>query len=189
MIDKLKLKQLSLAITISGSFVLFWLIFNKGILSLLEKPLSAIGNIPTNYLMFFIGSGIVFYFVMLFFIKIYISEKIKVRWELYILPVLIFLTLIIPYREDFFIARVLHTAAGVLGALLIVFIMYKINKFYFPQNPIVKKITRNIPAVTVAGTLTLFFLTGLSTIMQLFYLFLSLIWINLYAFSKKTKKK
>lgn len=54
---------LSSAITLVGGFVLFWLINNRGFLRLIEKPLSAIGNIPSNYLTFFLGSGIVFYTV------------------------------------------------------------------------------------------------------------------------------
>lgn len=174
---------LSSIITLLGSFVLFWLINNRGFLNLIEKPLSAIGNIPSNYLMFFLGSGIVFYFVILFFIKIYVANKIKVVWELYALPVFVLLTLIIPYNDEFLLGKILHTIAGVVGALIIVFIMYRVNKFYFPENKIIKKITHSIPQVTIIGTLSLFFAFGLGTIMQLFYLFMSVLWINLTAFS------
>lgn len=185
----LKLIWLSVAITVSGIFVLTWLILNRDIFSILEKPLSAIGNIPTNYLMYLLGSGIVFYFVFLFFVKIYFAENANVKWELYALPVLVLLTLVIPYNDEALIAKTLHTAAGVIGALVIVFIMYKVNKFYFPENDVVKKITHNIPRITIVGTLALFFAFGLNTIMQLFYLFMSLLWINLTAFSKHKNKK
>lgn len=183
------LKIISILTTISGFFVLTWLILNKDFLSLFEKPLSAIGNLPSNYLIFLFGSGIVFYFLFIFLLKIYINEKMKISWELYALPVLILLTLIIPYNDEQLVAKILHTTAGVLGALLIIFIMYKVNKFYFPKSNVINKITKNIPSITFVGTLTLFFALGLNTVMQLFYLGLSLIWINLVAFSTVRKKK
>jgi hypothetical protein len=182
------LKKISIIITITGIFVLTWLIINRGGIKLLEKPLSAIGNIPTNYLMFLIGSGLVFYFVILFLIKIHIKEKIKINWEFYALPIFVVLTLIIPYRDDFLLGKILHTTTGIIGSLIILLLMYKINKHYFPQNPLIKKITNNIPTITFIGTLTLFITTGLNTIMQLFYLTMSLIWINLTAFSKSQNK-
>ena len=185
----LKIKILGIVITISTILLLTWLIMNRNLMNLLEKPLSAIGNIPTNYLMFFLGSAIVFYFVMVFLIKIHLYEDIKFRWYLFVLPVLILLTLLIPYRDEYLLGKVLHTIAGVLGAILLVFVMYQVNKFYFPENPIIKKITNNIPTITIIGTITLFITTGLNTIMELFYLGMSLIWINLTAFSKPNKAK
>ena len=188
MLKKIKLTQLSLAITFTGLFVLSWLIFNRDVIRLLEKPISAIGNMPENYLVFLLGSGLVFYFLTLFLIKTYKLEKIKIGWELYALPILVLLTLIIPYREDLILAKILHTTTGVLGAIVIMFIMYKINKQHIPENPLIKKITKHTPIITIIGTITLFIITGLSTIMQLFYLSASIIWINLIAFSK-TKKK
>ncbi|MFP4568301.1 MAG: hypothetical protein ACLFN8_05140 [Candidatus Woesearchaeota archaeon] len=77
-----------------------WLILNRGAFSLLEKPLSAIGNIPSNYLLFFLGSSIIFYFVIIFLIKIYLLKNVKISFEIYFLPVLILLMLIIPYNDD-----------------------------------------------------------------------------------------
>ena len=180
---------LSAVITLLGFFVLFWLINNRGFLSLFETPLSTIGNISSNYLMFFLGSGIVFYFVILFFIKIYIANKIKVVWELYAFPVFILLTLIIPYNEGFFVSNILHTLAGFAAASIILFIMYKVNKICFPENKIIKAITHNVPKVTVLGTLALFFAFGINAFMQIFYLFMSILWINLTAFSISKEKK
>ena len=155
----------------------------------MEKPLSAIGNIPENYLMFLLGGGIVFYFVTLFLIKIHIKQNIKISWELYLLPVLILLTLTIPYKEEFLLGKILHTMTGIIGAVLILFLMYKINKYYFPENPLIQKITKNIPPITIIGTLILFITMGMNVIMQLFYLTTTLIWINLTAFSKPKQKK
>lgn len=184
-----ELKKISTIITITGTFVLLWLIINRGEINLLEKPISAIGNIPSNYLIFLLGSGIVFYFITLFFIKIKTYKKLKINWELYALPIFVALTLIIPYRDDFLLGKIMHTTTGVIGALIIIILMYKINKYYFPENPTIKKITKHTPLITVIGTLTLFITTGLNTIMQLFYLTLSLLWINFTAFSKPKKEQ
>ncbi len=184
MFKSLKLKTISLIITVVGIFIMSWLILNRGGISLIEKPLSAIGNLPSNYLIFLFGSGLVFYFVLIFFLKIHFIKNKRIGWELYVFPVLILSTLLIPYKEGLFVARVLHTSTGVLSALILVVTMYRINRFYFPRNVLLKKILRIIPVLTFFGTLIIFFVSGLNAFMQLFYLLLSLIWIDMIAFFK-----
>lgn len=189
MVKKLNLKTLSIIITLTAIIFISTLIKRRDILNLLEKPISAIGNLNQNYLLFLLGAGIVFYFIILFLIKIHTTQKIKISWELYALPILLILMFAFPYRDEFILAKILHTIAGVIAAVIMMYIIYKVNKYFFPENKFLRKINKNIPTITITGTLLLFFITGISTMMQLFYLIMGLLWINLTAFSKPITKE
>lgn len=165
--------------TILILIVILLLISNKGNISLLEEPLSTIGNVKSNYPFFLIGIGIPLIFLPAIFNKLFKEQNIKSRWEILSIPFIGIAALLIPYNREMIISRIAHTVLGIIAAAIIIWAIHHYNKNAEYKNRKVKLVSETTPPLAVSGTLIIYLTSGLNTIMELFYLAVIITWVNM----------
>ena len=173
----IKLKYLSLFTTFFFMIFISVLLMNRQGYSIVRDPISAIGNLTENFPIFFLGSAITFLLFTYVVYKIYQRDEIKVGWEVFSVPILGISSVLVPFRDHLPILKNVHNLLVILSAVVILRmiaiynkkIKYKRKYHYF---------SRHIPEIGFFGTLILYLLTGLNTIIELFYIVIIFYWIN-----------
>ncbi|MGM5484492.1 MAG: hypothetical protein ACQEP1_01315 [Nanobdellota archaeon] len=168
-------------ISVLSIIIVSLLILKSGEISLLKEPLSMIGNMEGNYPLFLAGTGIVI--VLLPFVIKRITDKLNAGLKReHIAFALIGITaILLPYNDEMMLSKAIHTFLGIAAALVMTRIIYVIDKDFHPENKAAKFISRYTPIISILGTFALFIITGLNTIIELFYFATMLIWFNTMA--------
>ena len=151
---------------------------NRQHVSLIEDPLSTVGNLKENYPIFVVGTAIMAILGYLLTDSLYKYKDMK-RWYLPFMPLIGIIALILPYNDHMMISKILHTALGIIAAGIIIIVMWDLNRHYQPEKEMIRKYYNNLPKIAIFGTLTLFTITGISAVMEIFYLGSILSWVNI----------
>lgn len=176
----MKFKYVAVILSILAVIQVYLLVVNVNHLSLFNDPLSAFGNLTQKYPVFVFGVGLMIILFSFFLYLIYKKENLKYGVEIFLIPIIGIVALLIPYNNEQFINKILHTVLASLNAIIALYVMYKFN-----SQINLNKITKAMPSVAFFGSLTIFIITGVNSLMQIFFLGIVLFWINIISFRKK----
>ncbi|MFA6089800.1 MAG: hypothetical protein WC755_08130 [Candidatus Woesearchaeota archaeon] len=179
----MKIRTATIILSLLFICELIYFTINKGSVPLIDAPFSTLGNIEGNYLVFLFGTGIILIGFILLVHKMYVLTRTKIGWEIYVFPAIVIITLIVPYNKEQVPSRVIHTALGIISSIILLWIIVKFNRNYYSENKSIKKFSESVPYLMFFGTLILFLLLGLNVFMELFFVFLLLLWLNLINFN------
>jgi len=144
---------------------------------LTKISISNIGSIKGNYLFYLIATSVLLIVFCLFLHKLYKSLGHQPTNVIYIIPVLGIIALLFKAPAELSLGEMIHTIIFVIISVLILIVVYDVNKILSKKNKTDHKIYVT-PKVVFYGTVGAFIVIGLNVITEMVYIGAILSWMH-----------
>ena len=174
---EMNLKRYAIILSFFTALFICVIAFSSQGIPLTHISISKIGSLEGNYLFYLLSTSALIIMFSLFLQKIYETLGEQPRLSLYIVPILSVIALLFKAGTEPTFGKIFHTVLFVISGLLVVIVMYDLNKILSKNNSFNKKIFA-APKVAFFGTIIIFTIIGLNVITEIFYIGAVLSWMH-----------
>lgn len=168
---------------------IFFIVINPS--SFFQDPFSVVGNLPNMYHLFVILGILLSLSISAFLYGSFsFFHHLTRKVQLLILSAVLsgIFVVLVPYTKENVLFEIIHTFLAVIGAVLVVLLSVAFKEIPEPKKQVLSFIKKYTPPALSIGTISLFLISGISMLMETYFVFIMSIWLFIMGLMMKEEQ-